>query len=64
MMRSQALRNAVAAGVVCCVSLAAQAALFEDDEARRAILDLRQRVGAACSICKTRSKPCAAMCSA
>ena len=26
------------------VSLAAQAALFEDEEARRAILDLRQRV--------------------
>jgi len=27
-----------------CASLGAQAALFEDDEARRAILDLRQRV--------------------
>lgn len=29
-----------------CASLGAQAALFEDDEARRAILDLRQRVEA------------------
>jgi tol-pal system protein YbgF len=36
-------RGALAA-VLLCASLGAQAALFEDDEARRAILDLRQRV--------------------
>lgn len=38
-------RGALAAALFC-VSLGANAALFEDDEARRAILDLRQRVEA------------------
>lgn len=38
------LRGAALAVVLLCASLGAQAALFEDDEARRAILDLRQRV--------------------
>lgn len=36
----------VAAGLLCSLSLAAQAALFGDDEARRAIIDLRQRLEA------------------
>jgi len=44
MMREQSLRRAAFAVVLLCGSLGAQAALFEDDEARRAILDLRQRV--------------------
>jgi tol-pal system protein YbgF len=44
MMRSAFLRGAALAAALLCVSLGAQAALFEDDEARRAILDLRQRV--------------------
>lgn len=39
-----ALRHAAAAAVLAFSSLGAHAALFEDDEARRAILDLRQRV--------------------
>ena len=34
------------AAALLCVSVGSQAALFEDDEARRAILDLRQRVEA------------------
>jgi tol-pal system protein YbgF len=38
------LRSAALAAALLCASLGAQAALFEDDEARRAILDLRQRV--------------------
>ncbi|MET0540286.1 MAG: tol-pal system protein YbgF [Variovorax sp.] len=39
------LRRAACAAAVWCVAMgSAQAALFEDDEARRAILDLRQRV--------------------
>lgn len=38
------MRSAVLATALLCASLGAQAALFEDDEARRAILDLRQRV--------------------
>ena len=38
------LRGAALAVGLLCASLGAQAALFEDDEARRAILDLRQRV--------------------
>jgi tol-pal system protein YbgF len=38
-------RGALATALFC-VSLGANAALFEDDEARRAILDLRQRVEA------------------
>jgi tol-pal system protein YbgF len=38
-------RLAIAAMLVLC-SLGSQAALFEDDEARRAVLDLRQRVDA------------------
>lgn len=42
-----AIRHVVAAAAVACASLGAHAALFEDDEARRAILDLRQRVEAA-----------------
>jgi tol-pal system protein YbgF len=44
MMRSAFLRGAALAAALLCASLGAQAALFEDDEARRAILDLRQRV--------------------
>ena len=45
MMRSSvSLRSAAIAAALFCASLGAQAALFEDDEARRAILDLRQRV--------------------
>ena len=46
MMRSSGLRSAAIAAALFCASLGAQAALFEDDEARRAILDLRQRVEA------------------
>ncbi|MDR6855293.1 tol-pal system protein YbgF [Variovorax guangxiensis] len=47
MMRIVApLRGAALAVALLCASLGAQAALFEDDEARRAILDLRQRVEA------------------
>ena len=47
MMRVAApLRGAALAVALLCASLGAQAALFEDDEARRAILDLRQRVEA------------------
>ena len=44
MMRGLTLRGAALAAALLCASLGAQAALFEDDEARRAILDLRQRV--------------------
>jgi len=44
MMRGAFLRGAALAAALLCASLGAQAALFEDDEARRAILDLRQRV--------------------
>ena len=44
MMRSSGLRSAALAAALFCASLGAHAALFEDDEARRAILDLRQRV--------------------
>lgn len=40
------MRSAALAAALLCASLGAQAALFEDDEARRAILDLRQRVEA------------------
>lgn len=40
------MRGAALAVALLCASLGAQAALFEDDEARRAILDLRQRVEA------------------
>ncbi|MGJ7541561.1 tol-pal system protein YbgF [Variovorax sp. LT1R16] len=47
MMRSRlGLRSAALAAALVCMSLGANAALFEDDEARRAILDLRQRVEA------------------
>ena len=45
-MRGLNLRGAAVAVALLCGSLGAQAALFEDDEARRAILDLRQRVEA------------------
>ena len=45
-MRMNAWRQAALAAFVLCASAGAQAALFEDDEARRAILDLRQRVEA------------------
>lgn len=38
------LRRAALAAAFMCVTVGAQAALFEDDEARRAILDLRTRV--------------------
>ncbi|CAN5430466.1 tol-pal system protein YbgF [soil metagenome] len=44
MARGLSLRGAALAAALLCASLGAQAALFEDDEARRAILDLRQRV--------------------
>jgi len=44
MMRGASMRGAALAAALLCASLGAQAALFEDDEARRAILDLRQRV--------------------
>ncbi|WP_093160386.1 tol-pal system protein YbgF [Variovorax sp. YR216] len=43
-MRGAFLRGSALAAALLCASLGAQAALFEDDEARRAILDLRQRV--------------------
>jgi tol-pal system protein YbgF len=43
-MRSLFSRSAACAAVLLFASAGAQAALFEDDEARRAILDLRQRV--------------------
>lgn len=46
MMRGLSLRSAAIAAALLCASLGSQAALFEDDEARRAILDLRQRVEA------------------
>ncbi|WP_405054696.1 tol-pal system protein YbgF [Variovorax sp. UMC13] len=47
MMRSRlGLRSAALAAALVCMSVGANAALFEDDEARRAILDLRQRVEA------------------
>jgi tol-pal system protein YbgF len=39
-------RGAALAAALLCVSVGSQAALFEDDEARKAILDLRQRVEA------------------
>ncbi|VTU28246.1 tol-pal system protein YbgF [Variovorax sp. PBL-E5] len=46
-MRQRAsLRGAAIAAALLCASLGAHAALFEDDEARKAILDLRQRVEA------------------
>lgn len=45
-MRALSLRGAALAAALLCSSLGAQAALFEDDEARRAIIDLRQRVEA------------------
>jgi len=44
MIAMASLRRAAVAAAVLGTSLGAQAALFEDDEARRAILDLRQRV--------------------
>ncbi|MES2529605.1 MAG: tol-pal system protein YbgF [Pseudomonadota bacterium] len=44
MARGLSLRGAALAAALLCASLGAHAALFEDDEARRAILDLRQRV--------------------
>lgn len=37
-------RTIVATGLLCLGSITANAALFEDDEARKAILDLRQRI--------------------
>lgn len=45
-MQRTLLRGAALAAALLCVSVGSQAALFEDDEARRAILDLRQRVEA------------------
>lgn len=44
MMAGFSLRHAALAAALLCASVGANAALFEDDEARRAILDLRQRV--------------------
>ena len=46
MARGLSLRGAALAAALLCASIGANAALFEDDEARRAILDLRQRVEA------------------
>ena len=45
-MRVDSWPRAACAALVLCASFGAHAALFEDDEARRAILDLRQRVEA------------------
>ncbi|QNK67702.1 tol-pal system protein YbgF [Variovorax sp. PAMC26660] len=45
-MQRALLRGAALAAALLCVSMGSQAALFEDDEARKAILDLRQRVEA------------------
>ncbi|MDP9901858.1 tol-pal system protein YbgF [Variovorax ginsengisoli] len=46
MARGLSLRGAAVAAALLCASIGSHAALFEDDEARRAILDLRQRVEA------------------
>jgi tol-pal system protein YbgF len=46
MMSRFTIRHATVAVAVACGSIGAHAALFEDDEARKAILDLRQRVEA------------------
>ena len=46
MARAFDLRRAALAALLVCMSVGANAALFEDDEARRAILELRQRVEA------------------
>ncbi len=46
MTRAFDLRHAALAALLVCMSVGANAALFEDDEARRAILELRQRVEA------------------
>ncbi len=46
LMTVKNFRRAAVAGVLC-LAFGAQAALFDDDEARRAILDLRQKVDAA-----------------
>jgi tol-pal system protein YbgF len=46
MMSRFSLRNAALAAALACSGVVSHAALFEDDEARRAILDLRQRVEA------------------
>ena len=46
MTRAFDLRRAALAALLVCMSVGANAALFEDDEARRAILELRQRVEA------------------
>jgi tol-pal system protein YbgF len=46
MMQRALLRGVALAAALLCASAGSQAALFEDDEARRAILDLRQRVEA------------------
>lgn len=46
MKRAYGLRHAAIAAMLACASVGANAALFEDDEARRAILELRQRVEA------------------
>ena len=45
-MHRAVLRGAALAAALLCASVGSQAALFEDDEARKAILDLRQRVEA------------------
>lgn len=45
-MSRAVLRGAALAAALLCASAGSQAALFEDDEARKAILDLRQRVEA------------------
>ena len=41
---SKTIRTFLASATLCCLALHSQAALFDDDEARKAILDLRQKV--------------------
>lgn len=48
--------RAAALGVSALITLSAQAALFEDEEARRAILDLRQRLEATNNALKAQSE--------
>jgi hypothetical protein len=65
-MQHALLRGAALAAALLCVSVGSQAALFEDDEARRAILDLRQRVEAMRQQTDqrpTKTASCAAACS-
>ncbi|MEY4077112.1 MAG: outer membrane protein assembly factor BamD, partial [Pseudomonadota bacterium] len=57
-MRNRASLFFLQLGLACCLSsfsLLANAALFGDDEARRAILDLRQRLETTQQILKSQS---------